>query len=148
MKEESSSPADVGLSRRERQIMDAVYGGYPATAREIHRRLVDPPGYSTVRKQLSVLIEKSELKGRRVGRALVYEPVRSRESAAKSAIHRLVETFFGGSLEAAVTGLINAGEKPLTAEEAATLRQRIAEAAVENDASEAETNAEPQGGEQ
>ncbi len=128
-KKRSNVPAEIPLSRRERQIMDAVYVGCPATAREILERLADPPGYSTVRKQLSVLMEKGELKASRSGRALVYQPVRSRENAARSAIRRLVDTFFGGSLEAAVTGLLDVGEENLSEHEATELRRRISEAA-------------------
>lgn len=131
-KKRNSPAADSQLSRRERQIMDAVYAGTPVTAREIHQRLDDPPGYSTVRKQLSVLIEKGEITAIRSGRALVYEPIRSRDAAARSAIRRLVDTFFGGSLEAAVTGLIDVGEEKLSGTEAAELRRRIAEAAEQN----------------
>lgn len=128
-KNRSKVSPDPKLSRRERQIMDAVYVGCPATAREILERLADPPGYSTVRKQLSVLLEKGELKASRSGRALVYQPVRSRENAARSAIRRLVDTFFGGSLEAAVTGLLDVGEEKLSEQEAVELRRRISEAA-------------------
>lgn len=117
------------LSRRERQIMDIVFAGHPVTAREIHQQLPDPPGYSTVRKLLSVLIEKGELKAGQQGRALVYEPVRSAKSAAKSAMKRLVDTFFGGSVEAAVSGLIDLGEEKLSAKELAELRGKIAASA-------------------
>ncbi|CAN5447481.1 BlaI/MecI/CopY family transcriptional regulator [soil metagenome] len=121
----------VRLTRRERQIMEVVFAaGRSAglTAREIHGGLPDAPGYSSVRKLLSILIEKGELRAERVGRALVYRPVRSPEAAARSAVRRLVDTFFGGSLEAAVAGILESGEEPLSAQEAAELRRRIAEA--------------------
>ena len=117
------------LSRRERQIMDLVFANHPVTARAIHAQLPEAPSYSTVRKLLSVLIEKGELKAKPDGRALTYEPVRSPIAAAKSAIQRLVDTFFGGSLEAAVAGLLDHGEERLSAKEAADLRRRIAKSA-------------------
>lgn len=111
--------------------MDLIFAGYPITAREIHAQLPDAPSYSTVRKLLSVLIDKGELKATTKDRALVYEPVRSPKAAAKSAIQRLVDTFFGGSLEAAVAGMLDHGEEKLSPEEVAQLRRRIAEANLE-----------------
>src|SRR4051812_40752019 len=57
------------LSRRERQIMDVVYGLGHATAADVHARLEDPPTYTTVRGLLRILIQKghlgSHLEGRR-----------------------------------------------------------------------------------
>ena len=127
------SNPETQLSRRERQIMDLVFAKNPVTAREIHEQIPDAPGYSSIRKLLSVLIEKGELTAKREGRALVYKPVRSQTAAAKSAIQRLVDTFFGGSLEAAVAGLLDVGEEKLSTEEAAELRRRIAESNPSNE---------------
>ena len=132
MAEFDSNPEN-NLSRRERQIMDIVYAKNPITAREIQEMIPDAPGYSSVWKLLSVLIEKGELNGEREGRALVYTPVRSQAAAAKSAIQRLVDTFFGGSLEAAVAGLLDVEEEKLTSEEAAGLRRRILESNRDDD---------------
>ena len=126
MPKSDANPEDK-LSRRERQIMDIVYARNPITAREIQKAIPDAPSYSSVRKILYLLIEKGELRGKRSGRALLYTPVRSRATAAKSAVRRLVDTFYGGSVEAAVVGLLDLGEEKLSAEEAAELRRRIAE---------------------
>ena len=52
------------LSRRERQIMDAVYRLGRATAAELQDALPEPPGYSAVRAHLRVLEEKGHLRPR------------------------------------------------------------------------------------
>lgn len=119
---------ETQLSRRERQIMDLVFARGEATAREVWEQLPDPPGYSTVRKLLSVLIEKGELVTTQNGRALVYKPVRSRQSVTRSALQRLVDTFYGGSIEKAVSGLLDLGEKELSEAEAQRLLERIEDA--------------------
>ena len=119
---------EVQLSRRERQIMDLVFAHGEATAREIWDKLPDPPGYSTVRKLLSVLIDKGELATTQNGRALVYHPLRSKQAVTRSALTRLVDTFFGGSVEKAVSGLLDLGEKDLSESEAQRLLERIEQA--------------------
>ncbi|HTS19309.1 MAG TPA: BlaI/MecI/CopY family transcriptional regulator, partial [Verrucomicrobiae bacterium] len=43
------------LSRRERQIMDAVYRLGRASAADVRRQLPDPPSYSAVRAFLTIL---------------------------------------------------------------------------------------------
>lgn len=105
--------------------MDLIFARGQATAREIWDSLPDPPGYSTVRKLLSVLIEKGELTTTQDGRALVYKPVRSRQAVTTSALKRLVDTFFGGSVAKAVTGLLELGEDDLSDAEAERLLGRI-----------------------
>ena len=66
--------------------MDSVFTHSSVIAGAILQQLPDPPGYSTVRKLLAGLVEKSELVARKQGRLLVYEPLRSRQSAAKTAL--------------------------------------------------------------
>ena len=82
------------LSRRERQIMDIIYSQGQATAAEIHRRLPDPPSYSTVRTLLRVLEEKEHLTHKSDGPRYVYSPCISAEKARRSALDQLLRTFF------------------------------------------------------
>ena len=46
------------LSRRERQIMEAIYRRGSATVSEVRGDLPDPPSYSAVRATLRILEEK------------------------------------------------------------------------------------------
>ncbi len=77
-------PKDQGmsLSRRERQIMDAIYRRGQATSAEVLEDLPDPPGYSAVRAMLRVLEEKGHLRHEQQGPRYVFLPtVAAREGA-------------------------------------------------------------------
>ena len=95
------------LSRRERQIMDVVYQRGEATAAEALEALPDPPSYSAVRALLRVLEGKGHVRHRRQGPRYVFLPTVSRETARRSALARVVQTFFDGSNQAAVAALID-----------------------------------------
>ena len=95
------------LSRRERQIMDVVYQHGQATVAEVLDALPDPPSYSSVRALLRVLEGKGHLRHRRQGPRYVFVPTVSRETARRSALARVVQTFFDGSTQATVAALID-----------------------------------------
>ncbi|MFO0904414.1 MAG: BlaI/MecI/CopY family transcriptional regulator [Pirellulales bacterium] len=105
------------LSRRERQIMDVIFARGEATAAEVNAELPDRPSYSTVRTLLRILEEKGHLKHREEGPRFVYAPTRSRAVESKSALKRVVETFFAGSLADAVAALVDTADGRLSAEE-------------------------------
>lgn len=99
------------LSRRERQIMDIIYTRGQATAAEVNAGLPDPPSYSAVRTLLRILEEKGHIKHREEGPRYVYTPTQAREKASRSALRRVVATFFEGSLANAVAALVDEGAK-------------------------------------
>jgi BlaI family transcriptional regulator, penicillinase repressor len=116
------------LSRRERQIMDIVYRRGQATAAEVLAELPDPPGKTAVRTLLRILEDKGHLKHRQEGLAYVYLPSRPRAQAGRSALRRVLQTFFDGSLEKAVAAhLIDSGEA-LSPEELQRLADLIRQA--------------------
>lgn len=94
--------ADQALSRRERQIMDVIYARGHASAVDVLAALPDPPGKTAVRTLLRILEEKGHLTHEEQGQTYVYRPTRPREHAAHSALRRVLDVFFGGSLEQAV----------------------------------------------
>jgi predicted transcriptional regulator len=116
------------LSRRERQIMNALYRMERATAAEIQAQLDPPPHYSTVRTQLRVLEEKGHLRHEEDGLRYVYIPVVHRNRARRSALRHLVETFFEGSASNAVAALLGGDGKGLSAEELERISRLVAEA--------------------
>src|SRR5436305_14642979 len=103
----NSAHPDLGLSRRERQIMDILFTLGRATGPEIQERLPDQPGYSAVRTILRVLERKGHIRHVEEGLRYVYLPSVERETAKKSAIQRLVSTFFDGSAKAAAAAFID-----------------------------------------
>ena len=94
------------LGRRERQIMEAVYRRGRATVAEVRAELDDPPTYSAVRGMLRFLEEKGQLRHVQDGVRYVYLPTVAPAKARKSALQRLVHTFFGGSAQEAVAALL------------------------------------------
>ena len=96
-----------GLSRRERQIMDVLYRSGEASAHDIRRVLPDPPSYSAVRALLAVMLEKGLISHRKDSRRYVYRPAVSEKKAKRSALRRLLGTFFDDSPEKLVAALLD-----------------------------------------
>ncbi|NNE90450.1 MAG: BlaI/MecI/CopY family transcriptional regulator [Verrucomicrobiales bacterium] len=118
------------LSRRESEVMDVLFRAAPATAREVWSALGETRTYSTIRKLLSILEEKGHVTHRKEGAAFVYSPRQRRETAARSALSRVVHTFFDGSVESAVTSLLGP-DADLSADELERIGEMI-EAAKSN----------------
>lgn len=90
------------LSRRERQIMDILYAEGEVTVNRIRDGLPDPPAHTAVRTLLSILESKGFVRHSKRGRENVYMPRRRRSRAGRSALRRVLDVFFEGSLEKAV----------------------------------------------
>src|SRR6188472_1106437 len=95
------------LTKRERQIMDALYRLGRATASEIRGQLPGSPSDSTVRTQLRVLEEKGHVRHEEHGLRYVYLPTVPRHAARRAALRHLVDTFFEGSAAKIVTALLD-----------------------------------------
>jgi len=119
------------LSRRERQIMDVIHAKGQASAAEVLTALTDAPGYSAVRTLLRILEEKGHLKHHRDGARYVYSPRASVETARRSALDRLVSTFFHGSVSQTVAALLETGDTKLSDTELTRLQQLIHKARKE-----------------
>lgn len=119
------------LSRREQQIMDIVYARGEASAAEIHAALPDPPSYSAVRALLAILLEKGHLKHRSEKGRYIYAPTRRRAQAGRSALRRVLDTFFDGSLEKAVAALLQGADARLSEDELKRLGELIQQARKE-----------------
>ncbi len=116
------------LSRRERQIMDILLELKEASAEEVRQRLPDPPGYSATRAMLAKLEVKGVIRHTERDLRYVYSPKISQAAVRSSAVTRLVNVFFGGSVAQAVTGMIDASTDKLSDDELEQIERRIAEA--------------------
>lgn len=119
------------LSRREREIMDIVYGSGRATALEVRARMAAPPSYSAVRATLGILEKKGMLKHEADGLRYVYVPTVRREKARQGAIEHLLDTFFDGSAAGAVMTLLERPGNAWSPEELDRMAQLIARARKE-----------------
>ena len=104
------------LSRRERQIIDILYANGRATAAEVQALLPEPPSYSAVRAMLRILEEKGHVRHETDGPRYVYAPTIARENAKRSALRHMLQTFFDGSAEQAISALLDDTSKLSDAE--------------------------------
>jgi predicted transcriptional regulator len=93
--------------------MDVVWRLGRATAAQVHEAIPDAPSYSAVRALLRLLLEKGHLRYEDDGVRYVYLAVTPKNSAGRSALHHLVDTFFAGSVERAVTTLLDSNSRDL-----------------------------------
>jgi predicted transcriptional regulator len=116
------------LSRRERQIMDIIYSRGTASATEVMESLPDAPSYSAVRALLRVLEEKGHLRHKLDGQRYVYSPTVERERAKRSALQRVLRTFFDDSAEDAVAALLDISQESLSDDELKRMENLIKQA--------------------
>ncbi|MDE0190260.1 MAG: BlaI/MecI/CopY family transcriptional regulator [Gammaproteobacteria bacterium] len=114
----------VHLTRRERQIMDVLYERGEASVGEVRRALPNAPSYSAVRALMRKLLDKGHASYREEGARYVYRPVLARNRARRSALQRVVNTFFDGSAADAVVGLLG-NERNLTDDDLARIQATI-----------------------
>jgi predicted transcriptional regulator len=126
-----SRTLDRELSRRERQIMDIVYQQGRATAAEVQAALPDAPSYSATRALLRILEDKGHLKHEQEGPRYVFLPTVGQKKARRSALERVVQTFFGGSAEQAMAALLDMSDTRRPKEELDRLAKLIEEARKE-----------------
>ena len=116
------------LSRRERQIVDILFARGEATALQIQEALPNAPSTMAIRRMLSILEEKGELKRRKEGREFVYMPRQERKRAGAKAMQHLLDTFFGGSVEEALATHLERPSTKVSKEELVRLSTLIEEA--------------------
>ena len=124
--------ADPGqLSKRERQIMDVVYARGEATVSHIMAGIPDPPMRGALRTLLRILEGKGHLARRKHGREFIYRPTQNRGRAGRSALGRVLDVFFGGSLGDAVAAHLSDPRRAakLTPDEVRRLSDLIDQAA-------------------
>jgi predicted transcriptional regulator len=113
------------LSRRERQIMDALYQAGRATAAEVRAAIPDPPSYSAVRTMLRILEEKGHVRHNLDGPRYVYIPTIARDKAKRSALKHVVNTFFDGSASQVMAALFELSPRELSEADLARLKALI-----------------------
>ena len=116
------------LSRRERQIMDIVYAHGEASIADVLKELPNPPARGALGRLVRILEDKGHLKHYRKGREFIFQPTVSRHRAGPSAMRRVVDTFFGGSLRQAVAAHLAQRDTDVSEDELKRLAKLIREA--------------------
>ena len=124
-------PQSSEFSRRERQIMDAVFALGEATVNQVVESIPSPPTAMAVRRMMHILEEKGHLRRRENGREVVYAPRQTKGKAGRHAFEQVLETFFGGSLEEALAAHLHSRKDQVSADERERLIALIKQAEQE-----------------
>jgi predicted transcriptional regulator len=124
-------PEPSEFSRRERQIMDAVFALGEATVNQVALAIPSPPTVMAVRRLMHILEEKGHLKRRERGREVIYVPRQTKHKAGRRAFEQVLETFFGGSLEEALAAHLHSRKDQVSADERERLIALIKQAQQE-----------------
>lgn len=108
--------------------MEVLFRKGSATARDVWTELGETRTYSTVRKLLSILEEKGHVTHEKQGSAFVYSPKLEPGEAGRSALGKLVDTFFEGSVAGAVSSLLGEKGDQISDEELDRISKMIEEA--------------------
>lgn len=108
--------------------MDVIHARGEAAVAEVMEGMVDAPSYSAVRALLAIMEKKGLLRHREDGPRYVYLPTVARAKASRSALKKVLQTFFDGSLARAVAALVDAKDGNLSAEELKRLESIIKQA--------------------
>ena len=105
-------------------ILNALWALGPATVREVHEALSEKgTGYTTVLKQMQMMVEKGLLTRSERFRSHVYQVSRPREETQQRLAGNLLERAFGGSARNLVLGALSA--QKVSAEELAEIRKAL-----------------------
>ncbi len=113
------------LARRERQVMDILFRLGKASAEDVMKELPNPPGYSAVRALLVTLEGKGLVSHGKESRRYVYQTTIPEKKAKRTALQKLISTFFEGSPEKLVASLLDPADQKLSLEEIERIRKLI-----------------------
>jgi BlaI family transcriptional regulator, penicillinase repressor len=116
---------EQGLTRRERQIMDVIWQLGDASVEDVRLALPDPPSYSTIRTLLARLERKGHVVHREQDLRYRYSPAVSKTTARRSAMRRLADVFFQGSVADAVVNMVGTNRRDLSDEELDQIEQAV-----------------------
>lgn len=114
------------LTQAEWQLMNALWQGHPASAREIEERLPKETkwAYTTIKTMLTRLVAKGAIAERMEGKAALYEPRITRQKARLAALRSVAEEAFDGALGSLMHFLV---EEELSDEDRAKLAELLEE---------------------
>ena len=100
---------EIRFTKRELDIMGALWTQGPSTVGEVREALEDDLAYNTVLTMLKVMEGKGYVSRSPEGRAHRYKAEVERDAAGASALGRVTERLFGGSPEELLLRLVDSG---------------------------------------
>ncbi len=111
--------------------MDLAYERGAISSGELEELLPGKPSNSAIRVHLRSLEAKGFLTHSGDQSRFTYHPAKPRQAVADGEVTRLIKSFFGGSVTAAVATMLDQERNRLTDEDIAELRAMIEKAAEE-----------------
>jgi predicted transcriptional regulator len=127
-KKRTEKDAADGHSRREREIMAALYKLGRGTAAQILGEIPDPPSYTAIRTLLTILEKKGHVRHTSDGPRYVYEPLVARGEMGQRAFRDLLKTFYDNSVSDAVAAMLSSEDARVSPAELDRLAKLIAKA--------------------
>jgi len=105
--------------------MDIIYAHGEASISDVLKELPDPPARGALGRMIRILEDKGHLKHYPKGREFIFQPTVPRQQAGPSALRRVVDTFFCGSLRQAVAAHLAQRDTDISDEELKRLAELI-----------------------
>lgn len=125
-KRDSTAAAAPLPTEAELEILQILWESGPRTVREVHEALHGKrTGYTTILKQMQVMVEKGLLARSERFRSHLYRARHPRESMQQRIIRHLLQTTFSGSSKSLVLGALSAS--PVSSQELSEIRKFLEE---------------------
>lgn len=102
----------ASFTDRELDVMAILWELGSGTVADVHERLADEIAYTTVLTTLRNMEVKGYVTHREEGRQHRFFPAVPRQDAGETAVNRVVNKFFGGSMEMFLTHLLSRHHLP------------------------------------
>jgi BlaI family penicillinase repressor len=108
MKKRSKPESATQLpTEAELEILNILWAAGPSTVRDVHTQSSKDIGYTTVLKQMQVMVEKGLLDRSEQFRSHVYEPRIARDKTQQRLTRNLMQRAFDGSAKSLVLGALS-----------------------------------------
>ena len=97
----------TALGARARAVLDVIYRVGEISGPDLMREIPSLPSYSALRSILRALEAKGLIKHRMDGPRYVFRPTVPKSQASRTAIRRVLDTYFGGMPEHAMKALLD-----------------------------------------
>jgi len=123
-----NTPKKSEASKRERQLLDALYRLGKATAADIQAAIPNPPTYTAVRTHLTNLEQKGLVTVETSGQRYVYEPVVPRDDMARNVVSEMLSNFFENRVDLLVASLLDRRDMQISPQQLDQLAELIEKA--------------------
>lgn len=108
--------------------MEIIYQLGEASVAQVRAAMADAPARNSVRTLLGILERKGHLRHRTSARTYIYLPTRPPALAGRSAVRRVIDTFFSGSVAQALAAYLSPPNAKIDQEELRQIESLIRDA--------------------